>query len=107
MKLHNQILIYGGLLITLNALFPPMIYENRMINHSHYTARHFFMTKTVTEPLHKNDASHTNLTGRDTFESTVQLNVSRLATQEFLIIGVMCIALGFTLPKAEKVTPTT
>lgn len=78
-----------------------------MINHSHYTARHFFMTTTVTEPLHNNDASHTNLTGRDTFESTVQLNVSRLAMQEFLIIGVMCLALGFTIPKDKETPPTT
>ena len=77
-----------------------------MINHSHYTARHFFMTTTVTAPLHKTDESHTNLTGGDTIEYIVHLNVSRLATQGFLIIGIMCIALGFTIPKEEAVPPT-
>ena len=107
MKLYHYILIIGGLLLTLNVIYPPMIYENRMINHSHYIARHFFMTTIVTEPARKNDASYTNLTGRDSFEFTVQLNVSRLATQEFLIIGIMCIALGFTIPKDEAPPPTT
>ena len=106
MKICHQILIYGGLLITLNALFPPMIYDNYKINDGYKTARHFFMTTTVTEPAHNNDATYTNLTGRDSFEFTVQLNVARLATQEFLIIGIMCIALGFSIPRDEVTPPT-
>ena len=104
MKLHHQILIYGGLLITLNALFPPMIYDNWMLSDgSHKTLRHFFTTTECEVEIKPGPNVTASKYGK--FPYKVTLNVSRLATQEFLIIGLMCIALGFTIPKDETTPP--
>jgi len=98
MKLYHYILIIGGLLLTLNVIYPPMIYENYKINDGYKTARHFCTTSRIDRV---NDDTQT---GKFTY--IVKLNVSRLATQEFLIIGIMFIALGFSIPRDEATPPT-
>ena len=98
MKIYHYILIIGGLLLTLNVIYPPMIYENYRINDGYKTARHFCTTTRI-ERVNDNTQ-----TGKFTY--IVKLNVSRLATQEFLIIGIMFIALGFSIPRDEATPPT-
>ena len=98
MKIHHYILIIGGLLLTLNVIYPPMIYENYRINDGYKTARHFCATTRIERV---NDNTQTG-----EFTYIVKLNVSRLATQEFLIIGIMFIALGFSIPRDEATPPT-
>ena len=98
MKIHHYILLLGGLLLTLNVIYPPMIYENYRINDGYKTARHLCTTTRIDRV---NDDTQT---GKFTY--VVKLNVSRFATQGFIIIGIMCIALGATIPK-DDTTPTT
>ena len=111
MKIYHYILIIGGLLLTLNSIYPPMIYENWIINGRNKTTRQFFTTtkidtgEAITEKTEK--VGNATVTTRNITTWDVQLNVPRLATQNFIILGIMCISLGFTMPKDEKTPPTT
>ena len=111
MKRYHYILIIGGLLLTLNVIYPPMIYDNWIINGRNKTTRQFFTTtkidtgEAVTEKTDK--IGNATVTTRNITTYDVQLNVQRLVTQNFIILGIMCISLGFTLPKVEKAPPTT
>ena len=110
MKLYHYILIGGGLLLTLNVIYPPMIYENWKINGRNKTTRQFFTTTKIDTgeaTIDKTEnVGNATVTTRSITTWDVHLNVPRLVTQNFIILGIMCIFLGFTIPKDEK-SPTT
>ena len=112
MKIYHYILIVGGLLLTLNVIYPPMYYENYQINDGYKTARHFITTTKVDKKDYEKEkieiiAPNVTVTRGGKFTYIVKLNVSRLVVQEFLILGIMSIALGFTIPKDKVTLPTT
>ena len=111
MKIYHYILIIGGLHITLNVLYPPMIYENWTINGRNKTTRQFFTTTKIDtgEPIIEKveKVGNTTVTRRNITTYDVQLNAPRLVTQNFMILGIMCISLGFTIPKDEVTPPKT
>ena len=99
MKKYQLILFVGGLLLSINAIFPPVTYERQYIDDRPLeqarlkTGRNFYahnQFKYLFDPGYN---------GIDNF----QVNLPRLAVQEFIIIGVMLALMGLTI-KGSKPT---
>ena len=101
MKLYHYIFIGGGLLLLLNTLFPPMIYENWGKSENgttrYYTTRNFFATRQVV----KKDFKTTGANGTEIREMKLNLkiNISPLVVENSMIIGLMFLMIGLSLPR--------
>ncbi len=95
-----RILTIGGLLLAMNAFFPPMLYENVFTSTgSNESTRHFFFVREMSPPAapgtqanrHERQARH-----------TLRIDAGRLTAQSFVVIGITLTAMGVTWPERRK-----
>ena len=90
-----RLITIGGLLLALNALFPPMIYDNYTVNDRPKTGRHFFALDQLIyrDQVFMGSAGKTER--RDAIYN-IRIDLPQLATEEFIIAGLMIALVGIT-----------
>lgn len=96
-----RILTIAGIVLALNSLFPPMIYENASINNRPQTGRHFFSFQSFSRQTAAVDSS-TGKVHREPFVYEIRIDLPMLVTESFIIIGLACAAIGLTWPERKS-----